>query len=305
LPHARPLLLLTALSALFACSSPAGEVATDTSEAIVGGQRASAYQEAALIDAGSFICSGAILAPRVVLTAGHCVFGASSWKVTAPYAGRQTARARKRWTPYVDGGDSVNPNANDVAVLVLDRPIQLASYPILARSPVQAGTRAVNVGRIRDGRASSTDLYVGRPLVLRPGAAEGWRFAYVSDEVIEEGDSGGPVYTAAGGARALVAVNSGAGGGTQLLARVDLAYDDIQRVIAESGGPGGGAAADDAGASPPTACWSPTLGRDVAEGGCVQSSSNEVWFQCHDGDWYRGGDADSGPYGACTSSDPL
>jgi hypothetical protein len=59
---------------------------------------------------------------------------------------------------------------------------------------------------------------------------------------------------------------------------------------------------------PGEACFSGTLGRDVEEGACVQSSSRSargVWFQCRDGRWYRGGDDRSGPFGTCTSSARL
>ena len=53
---------------------------------IVNGTAATAYTEAALINTDTFICSGAVIAPRIVLTAGHCVVDASSWTVVAPYA---------------------------------------------------------------------------------------------------------------------------------------------------------------------------------------------------------------------------
>jgi hypothetical protein len=59
---------------------------------------------------------------------------------------------------------------------------------------------------------------------------------------------------------------------------------------------------------PGDVCFSPTLRRDVEEGGCVQSSSQTalgVWFQCRDGRWYRGGDERTGPFGTCTSSAKL
>jgi hypothetical protein len=53
---------------------------------------ASAYPEAVLLngrkqtDPQGFVyhCSGSVIAPRVVLTAGHCVVGLSEWQVTAP-----------------------------------------------------------------------------------------------------------------------------------------------------------------------------------------------------------------------------
>jgi hypothetical protein len=49
-------------------------------------------------------------------------------------------------------------------------------------------------------------------------------------------------------------------------------------------------------------CWSATLQSMVGPHACVQSSSSRVWFQCSEGQWFRGGNATSGPFGRCTES---
>ena len=294
---------LAALAGQAACAPHDEEASpSGSAEAIVGGTQASDLPEAALIDADGFLCSGAVIAPRVVLTAGHCIPDTSSWTVTAPFANNQRATSRKAWTEYKDRGDSVNPNSNDVALLILDTPITLTTYPTLATSAVPNGTKAVNVGRIKNDHVSSTALFRGAPVRLELGKPSGFPFSYVSDEVIEDGDSGGPVYVGSGSSRVIVAVNSGAGDGTQLLARVDLAYAKIQKVIAENGG------GVDGGSSPggsPTDCWSKTLGKTVPELTCVESKFDGGWSQCKDGQWYRGGDAQQGSFGKCASSFAL
>jgi V8-like Glu-specific endopeptidase len=88
-------LSLAALAA--ACSSEDG-TRTDTTEAdgeavavsvepIIGATVAVAYPEAAILDidrgtSGTwYACSATLIAPRVVLTAGHCVDGHKQWKV--------------------------------------------------------------------------------------------------------------------------------------------------------------------------------------------------------------------------------
>jgi hypothetical protein len=208
-------------------------------QAIIGGQAATVYAEAALINTDTFLCSGSVIAPRIVLTAGHCVFGAERWSVTTPFAGNQHATSAKPWTKYEMHDEYVNPNTVDVGILILDTPINLPSYPPLATRPVPEGTKATNVGRIKDGRASNTSLFFGREVPLVNGADYGFPLSYVSREIIQSGDSGGPVYVKDDkGNRTIVAVNSGAGNGTQTLARVDLVKADIDRLISENGGNG-------------------------------------------------------------------
>jgi hypothetical protein len=244
-------LVIASAALLFACSdidsSEEEELLESeaTGQPIVNGKPASEYTEAALINGQGYICSGAIIAPRVALTAGHCVSG-SQFNIVAPYVNK-SAKGTKKWTTYVPTGSYVNPNTLDVAVIVLDTPITLPSYPPLASSKVPLGTSAVNVGRINNGQASYSQLFYGKPVQLSD--APGFPLAYGSESVIQSGDSGGPVYVGSGANRTIVAVNSGAGGGRQILARVDLAYDEIQRIIDENGGSGGSSSSSSSGGS--------------------------------------------------------
>jgi len=274
--------LMVSLCLLPACAaendSPGVEetVGEQVSQPIVNGTPASTYLEAALIDMNGTICSGAIIAPRVALTAGHCVVGSSSFTVKTPFAGNQTARGKSTWTDYVDGGSTVNPNTLDVAVIVLDKPINLAFYPPIASAIQPNGTSAVNVGRIRNGTASFSQLFVGAAVTLRNAASSGYPKAYITSEIIQPGDSGGPVYVGSGASRSIVAVNSGAGGGTQVLARVDLAYAKIQQLIAANGGSGGGTTTPPSPppTTPPPATPPPSSCTGTAEAEPNDSSNN-------------------------------
>lgn len=214
------------------------EGAIETSpDAIIGGTRATAYAEAVLVNMGGGYCSGSLIAPRVVLTAGHCVAGESSWTVKAPFAQNQQASAIEGktldWT--YDSSGNVNPNQHDVGLLYLDRAITLAAYPTIHRSKVSNGTTVVNIGRIQNGSLSTTALFVSAPIAVRDAASSGFPYDYISSEIIESGDSGGPVELS-GTSHTIVAVNSGAGGGTQVLARVDLVAGWIDTYVNAHGG---------------------------------------------------------------------
>ncbi len=226
---------LVSLVTLAACafdSAPAAE-----SDDIVAGHKASQYAEAVLIemlDGGRPVaaCSGALVAPKVVLTAGHCVAPFDAFVVTAPFAGGKSATASRRATyDWHSLGEAVDPTAHDVGLIFLDAPIQLAKYPKLAHAPVAEGTKLVNVGRIHEGRVSNDALYA-RAVAVEPAAPFGFPYDYAAMDVIEPGDSGGPDFVAQKGEHTIAAVNSGADGRMEVLARVDLVAPWIEAAIA-------------------------------------------------------------------------
>jgi uncharacterized membrane protein YgcG len=216
----------------------------EEAQPIKGGSLATDYPESVLLlmkvgGQPKELCSGSLIAPRVVITAGHCVHGFDSWSVTAPFANGQTSVTATATTfDWNSGSDNVDPNTHDVALVLLDTPINLASYPTIASSPLSDGSNVVNVGRINNGQLSYTALYKSKPLPISSGASVGYKFDYKANEVIEHGDSGGPVFVP--GTHTIVAVNSGGGGGTEILARVDLLHSWILQQVAAHGGSGSG-----------------------------------------------------------------
>lgn len=237
--------------ALFGCATANGDFDRDSDEGdsvpvsapIVGGTTASAYPEAVLLDmytAGasypSMICSASVIAPRVVLTAGHCVEGMAKWRAKAPFAGNQSAYASSGATYDWAGvtGETVAPNKHDVGLVFLDTPITLSTYPTVMSTGSAIGTQIVNIGRIQNGTASNTSLFVGASVAIQDGAKIGYPYSYYTSEIIQPGDSGGPDVIA--GTHKIAAVNSGAGSGTQVLARVDLVYSWIDAQVKAHGG---------------------------------------------------------------------
>src|SRR4051794_36379877 len=68
----------------------------DVSQTIKGGSLATDYPESVLLlmkigGTPKSLCSGSLVAPNVVITAGHCVHGFDSWTVKAPFANGQTS----------------------------------------------------------------------------------------------------------------------------------------------------------------------------------------------------------------------
>lgn len=239
-----PLLLLAASCAIAgpdeSLQAPPAERPV-AAEPILGGSEAFAYPEAVLINlkGGSSACSGSLIAPQLVLTAGHCVTGFSDAEVIAPYASpKQSAMGYKAAVyDYTDTGPTVNASQHDVGVIFLSKPIQLQHYLKLDPNAVTLGvSKAHNIGRKNNGYLSYSKLYKGPEIILKSGNSHGYPFAYRSNHITEPGDSGGPVVLPGPAPRTVVGVCSGGGNGWQLMARLDQLNDWLNQQIALSGG---------------------------------------------------------------------
>ena len=87
------------------------------------------------------------------------------------------------------------------------------------------------MGRVLNGVVQSGAYQAAT--TLKAADPVGYPFDYYSTTVIQPGDSGGPVFLKGG--HTLAAVNSGAGGGTQVLARVDVLSAWLTSQIAAHG----------------------------------------------------------------------
>lgn len=153
------------------------------------------------------LCSGTLIASHAVLTVAHGVVPFDTLAVTAPYVKGGPVRSAVK-AVHIHPHYKDEPLENDLAVLILREPI-----PVGRKCPgLHAGgllpleTKLLVVGRVNNGRISRARLFrTGVTLVAFRGNTNVYGG---NPQVVEEGDSGGPVFVQ-GKEREIVALVSG------------------------------------------------------------------------------------------------
>ncbi len=202
--------------ALTACAADEWEKDFTPAEAtsgIVGATEATAHPEACVISFDGYICSGTLIAPNVVLTAGHCVAGHSSWSVRCPYSRDTATVTASRGEVPPNYPNLANPSAStiddnlgsDIGLVRLDRALAETRVGRVRMTGANVGLRVYAMGRIQDGTQTSR-MFQSPVFALASKDTRNGYWVAVDRTVIQPGDSGGPLVDQATGE--VIGVNS-------------------------------------------------------------------------------------------------
>lgn len=158
----RPLVVF-ALGALSGCASAPPEAAGTTSAPVIGGELDPSTESVVVVrrEGASEICSGVLVAPRVVLTAGHCTWSSARYFVGFGADGRKPESEREvtRVVPYPTAtfGEADLHGGIDLAALELASDAPVAPMPLRA-SPLPEAMLGAEVAVIGMGRSETSTL---------------------------------------------------------------------------------------------------------------------------------------------------
>ena len=217
----------------------AGEPTGTATQAVIGGELSPAEQDGVVLlrtdrDTAVSVCSGSLLAPNLVMTARHCITARypeddihcnSDGTLDLPSGGQLGAPARpadvhvftgtrvSTTDVFPDGVPAANGTTivttdgpsvcrDDLALVVLDRALDLPLVPLDVAKPIKVGDRVTTVGYGLTELSSATERYSARHqrTDLKVQYVGTLPNTFVLSRSVCKGDSGGPALDSATGA---------------------------------------------------------------------------------------------------------
>lgn len=184
---------------------------------IVNGTQTSDYPAVGLIgDTRDDFCTGTLIAPQYVLTAGHCAEGVGNTSGTFTVGGQSYQTERVYMHPNYNGNAIGSDSANDIAIYKLSSPVVGITPMEIFRGIPQVGQLLTLVGF--GGGGTGTTGTNGDFGIKRVGTTPiddvsrtliWWNFDNNTEANTAPGDSGGPAFVTVGGIKYIAGVTSG------------------------------------------------------------------------------------------------
>jgi hypothetical protein len=239
-PKRRPAVLAVATAPLAACLAACLLLAAAPARAIVGGTEAPAGGAVMVLSSKGGVCTGIVLAPDTVLTAGHCAADGEHRVHFRDAAGAPVLveiAARAVHPGYDAGAAKARRRSIDLALLRTATPLPARFAPVtLSAALPRAGERLTlsGYGAAKSGDPRSTGTYrsVGLPVIEPHGPSRILVWLKGAAGGGCQGDSGGPITAPDGSVLALAAWVGGTCGGLTQGILVGPQRGWIDRVLA-------------------------------------------------------------------------
>lgn len=184
---------------------------------IVNGTPTSSFPSVGIVgDSSGGFCSGTLIAPQYVLTAGHCAEGVANTAGRFRLGATNYATSQVILHPQYNGDLIGEDTANDIAIFKLNQPVSGVTPSPISRSVPQVGQLLTLVGFGAGGTGNSghdggfgTKRVGTTPIDQVTSKLIHWRFDNNDESNTAPGDSGGPAFVQVGGVYQVAGVTSG------------------------------------------------------------------------------------------------